>query len=105
MLPTSGIRPDPIPLDLKVILIGTDEIYHILYHDDEEFHKIFKIKADFDYKMERTRKNINAYVSLLQQEVKKEGLLPFDKTGVSAVVEYGSRLVENQKLFQLSLVL
>ena len=46
MLPTSGIRPDPIPLDLKVILIGTDEIYHILYHDDEEFHKIFKIKAD-----------------------------------------------------------
>ena len=98
MLPTSGIRPDPIPLDLKVILIGTDEIYHILYHDDEEFHKVFKIKADFDYKMDRTKKNINAYVSFIATRSEKEGLLPFDKTGVAAVVEYGSRLVEHQKL-------
>ena len=56
MLPTSGIRPDPIPLDLKVILIGTDEIYHILYHDDEEFHKVFKIKADLIIKWIELRK-------------------------------------------------
>ena len=79
MLPCLWASSDPIPLDLKVILIGTDEIYHILYHDDEEFHKVFKIKADFDYKMDRTKKNINAYVSFIATRSEKRGST-FDKT-------------------------
>ena len=98
LLPTSGLRPDPIPLDLKVILIGTDEIYHILYHEDEEFRRIFKIKADFDYKMPRDAINIHNYVSFITTRVSKEKLLPFDRSGVCAVIEHGSRLVEDQSL-------
>jgi lon-related putative ATP-dependent protease len=98
LLPTSGLRPQPIPLDMKVILIGNDEIYHILFAEDEEFHKIFKIKADFDFKMERTAKNINSYVSFVATRSKREDLLPFEKTGVAAMVEFGSRLVEDQRL-------
>lgn len=97
MFPTSGIRPEPIPLDVKVILIGTDDIYHMLHDLDDEFSKIFKIKADFDYKMPRTAENIDSYVSFIATRSHKEDLLHFDKSGVAAIVEYGSRLVEDQQ--------
>jgi lon-related putative ATP-dependent protease len=98
LLPTSGLRPEPVPLELKVILIGTDEIYHILYQQDEEFQKIFKIKADFDFKMERSNDNIMSYVSFIATRMRLEQLLPFDKSAVAAIVEYGSRLIEDQNL-------
>ncbi len=98
LLPTSGLRPEPVPLDLKVILIGTDEIYHVLYQQDEEFQKIFKIKADFDFKMERTQDNIMSYVTFVATRMRLENLLPFDKSAVAAIVEYGSRLIEDQNL-------
>jgi lon-related putative ATP-dependent protease len=98
LLPTSGLRPDPVPLDLKVILIGTDEVYHILFQQDEEFPKIFKIKADFDFKMDRSQENISSYVSFIATRTRLEQLLPFHPTGVAAMVEYGSRLIEDQSL-------
>jgi lon-related putative ATP-dependent protease len=98
MLPTSGLRPEPIPLDLKVVLIGSDEIYHLLVEEDEEFHKIFKIKADFDFKMERNAKNVNSYATFVATRSKLEDLLPFDRSGVAAIIEFSSRLVEDQRL-------
>ena len=98
LLPTSGLRPDPIPLDVKVILIGNDDIYHILFDEDEEFPKIFKIKADFDWKMDRNVSNIKAYISFIATRAKVEDLLQFDRSGVAAIVEFGSRLVEDQRL-------
>lgn len=98
LLPTSGLRPQPIPLDIKVILIGNDEVYHILYEEDEEFHKIFKIKADFDYKMAKTKSNINAYVAFVATRAERENLLPFDRSSIAAIVEFSSRLVEDQRL-------
>lgn len=97
LLPTSGLRPEPIPLDLKVILIGNDEIYHLLYDADEDFHKIFKIKADFDHKMERNEENISSYASFVATRTKIESLVPFDRSAISTIVEYGSRLVEDQR--------
>ncbi|MCX6129279.1 MAG: ATP-binding protein [Proteobacteria bacterium] len=98
LLPTSGLRPEPVPLDLKLILIGTDEVYHLLYQQDEEFQKIFKIKADFDFKMERSPENILSYVSFIATRAQLEQLLPFDRSAVAAIVEYGSRLIEDQSL-------
>lgn len=97
LLPTSGLRPVPIPLDLKVIMIGNDEIYHLLVDGDEDFQKIFKIKADFDHKMPRNDETINAYASFIATRTQIEKLLPFDRNGIAAVVEYGSRLVEDQR--------
>ena len=97
LLPTSGLRPTPIPLDIKVILIGSDEIYRVLFDIDEEFQKIFKIKAEFDYKTERSKPNIDSYVDFVATRVGVENLLQFDKSGVSAIVEYSSRLVEDQR--------
>lgn len=97
MFPTTGPRPEAIPLDMKVILIGTDEVYHLLHELDEEFHKLFKIKADFDVKMDRSSRNIAAYASFIATRSHKEQLLPFDPSGVAAVIEHSSRLVEDQK--------
>jgi lon-related putative ATP-dependent protease len=97
LLPTSGLRPEPIPLDIKVILIGNDEIYHMLYGMDEDFSKIFKMKAHFDDKMPRTKGNITHYVDFVATRSEKEDLLAFDRSGVAAVVEYGSRLVADQR--------
>ncbi|MBC7532113.1 MAG: AAA family ATPase [Oligoflexus sp.] len=98
LLPTSGLRPEPMPLDLKVILIGTDEIYHVLFQEDEEFHKIFKVKADFDFKMERNPITIQSYAAFIATRVNLEKLAPFDRSAVAAIVEHGSRMVEDQKL-------
>ena len=97
LLPTSGLRPVPVPLDIKVIMIGNDEIYHALWDGDEDFAKIFKMKADFDYKMPREQENLNAYASFVSTRTQVESLLPFDRSGVAAVVEFGSRLVEDQR--------
>lgn len=97
LLPTSGVRPQPIPLDVKVILIGNDEIYHMLFEEDEEFRKIFKIKADFDYKMTRNPKNIKEFVSFIATRIKKEELLEFDRSAVARIIEHSSRLVEDQR--------
>lgn len=96
LLPTSGLRPQPIPLDLKVVLIGNDEIYRLLNAYDEDFEKIFKIKADFDHEMKRVDKNVDSYISFIATRVEKEELLHFAKSGVAALIEHGSRLVDNQ---------
>lgn len=97
LLPTSGLRPSPIPLDMKVILIGNDDIYHLLQGMDEDFTKIFKIKAHFDDQMARSKENIGHYVDFIATRSDKEDLLPFDRSGVAAMVEYGSRLVDDQR--------
>ncbi len=97
LFPTSGIRAEPIPLDLKVVLIGTDDVYHLLQEYDHEFSKLFKIKADFDNKMPRTAGNLKSYVSFVATRCHKENLLHFDRSGVAAIVEYGSRVAEDQQ--------
>jgi len=97
LLPTSGLRPVPIPLDVKVILIGNNDIYHLLHSGDEDFHKIFKIKADFDHRMTRNAETVNAYASFIATRTHVEKLLPFNADGIAAVVEYGSRMVEDQR--------
>ncbi len=97
LLPTSGLRPEPIPLDVKVVVIGSDDIYHTLYDHDDDFPKIFKIKADFDYKMPRNRRNMNSYVDFIATRCRNENLLPYEPSAVCQIIEYGSRLVEDQK--------
>ena len=104
LLPTSGLRPEPIPLDVKVILIGNDEIYHLLYEMDEDFNKIFKIKADFDHKMERNKKTIDAYASFVATRSKKEDLLHFTASGVGAVVNLVPGSLKIRNIFRRSLV-
>lgn len=97
LLPTSGLRPEPIPLEIKVVLIGNDEIYRLLNAYDEDFEKIFKIKAEFDHEMIRNDSNQKSYISFVARRAQKENLLPFSNTGIAAIIEHGSRLVDHQE--------
>jgi lon-related putative ATP-dependent protease len=94
---TATMRPEPIPLDVKVILIGSPEIYYLLYGLDEEYREFFKVKADFDNRMERTDENLLRYAEFVSTKAGEEHLLPFDASGVARVAEYGSRLAEHQE--------
>lgn len=91
------LRPEPIPLNIKVIMIGSPLLYHLLYHYDEDFRKLFKIKADFDIEMERREDNINKMAGFISFHCNKQQLRHFDRSAVAGIVEYSTRLAENQQ--------
>lgn len=91
-----SLDPEPIPLDVKVILMGSPYLYYLLYTLDEEFRELFKVKADFSTEMDRTPENEYLYALFIRARCGEEGLCPFDRSGVARVVEYGSRLAEDQ---------
>jgi lon-related putative ATP-dependent protease len=90
------LRPQPIPLNIKVVMIGNPFIYQILYHYDEDFRKLFKIKADFDIEMERKEDNVNKMAGFISYHCQKQNLRHFDREAVAEIVEYSTRLAENQ---------
>ncbi len=96
MVPTVSLRPEPIPLNLKVILVGSYQIYRLLYALDEDFQKFFKVKVDFDTEMPRTPENLAHYADFVGAVCARENLRHFDKTGLAELIEYGSRLAGNQ---------
>lgn len=91
------LHPEPIPLDVKVILIGTPLVYQLLYLLDEDFGELFKVKAEFDTLLNRDDSAHSLYTSFLCMLTNKENLKPLDATGVAKVIEYGSRLAEDQQ--------
>ncbi len=97
------LKPEPIPLSVKVIIIGSPYIYYILHYYDEEFNKIFKVKADFERDMNWTDNAEANYALFINQIVEKEKLLPFDNTGIQRVIEYGGRLVDDQKKLSIKI--
>ncbi len=94
---TSALKPEPIECNTKVIMIGDTYLYHLLYNLDDDFKKIFKIKADFDSVMNKDTEKIQQYGSFIRKICDEEKLKPFDKTGIAAVVEYGVRMTGRQK--------
>jgi len=95
IIPVSGLKPEPIPAELKIIMIGSNRIYHLLQSVDEDFQKIFKVKVDFDSRMP-LEKAMEDYPSFISTRVRAEELLHFNRSGVAAVVEEGSRVADNQ---------
>jgi len=93
---TKSIMPEPIPVDLKVVLVGSTSLYHSLYSYDEEFDELFKVKADFNTQMPHTAENEGLYVCFIARICEEQNLFPFDATGVAKVIEYSSRLAEDQ---------
>jgi lon-related putative ATP-dependent protease len=94
---SSALKPEPIEARVKVVMIGDAYIYETLYYRDEDFKKIFKIKADFDTVMNRNEDSQLQYSAFIRKICQDEHLLPFDRTGVAAVIEYGVRLAGRQK--------
>ncbi len=96
LLSTTAIKPEAIPLDVKVVLLGNPYLYYLLYNLDEEYRELFKVKADFDSRMDRTRENTEKYAGFVASCQKEEKLLPFERSGVAKIVEFGSRLAGHQ---------
>ncbi len=97
LLGTTALKPEPIPLDLKVIMIGDSFVYTLLAAYDEEFKKVFKVRADFDWVMDLNRSAVEEYAQVIKTLCEKDNLRPFDRSGVARVIEYGVRLAGRQK--------
>lgn len=96
-LATKSLRPQPIPLDIKVVLVGRRLLYHLLHAYDEEFPELFKVKADFDTHMARSEENIQDFLAFLGTFCHKENLKHLDGSAVGKVLEHASRLAEDQE--------
>jgi lon-related putative ATP-dependent protease len=101
LISTTTLKPEAIPLNVKVILLGNPFLYYLLYNLDEEYRELFKVKADFDIRMDRTDKNIHNYAFFVSAICREEKLLPFDRTGAAKIIEVGSRLAEHQNKLTL----
>ena len=94
------LKPQPIPLTAKVILIGTPYLYQLMFSLDPDFHELFKIKAEFDTTMPRTDEKVLQYGAFVCGLCEREGLKHLDGSGLAKLVEYSSRIIEDQ--FKLS---
>lgn len=100
---TASLRPEPIPIDVKVILMGSYSIFQNLQNFDVKFNKIFNVRADFDYEVERNHETVQQYAGFVARTCKEANLLPLTANGVSAIVEFGEKFVSHQKKMTLRL--
>jgi lon-related putative ATP-dependent protease len=96
MLSSSALKPEPMCIKAKIVLIGDSRLYYLLQSYDEDFRKIFKIRADFDREIDNRAAVIRQYAGFIKGLSDRESLKPFDPEGVAAVVEYGVRLAGRQ---------
>jgi len=94
---TKSLRPEPIPLKAKIVLIGNPLLYHMLYALDLDFQELFKVKADFDTTMNRTEENMRTYASFVCTLCRKENLKHLDRSALAKLIEYSSRLAADQE--------
>jgi predicted ATP-dependent protease len=90
--PGPSLKPEPIDVHVKVILLGDADMYYMLDAYDPDFPQLFKVLADFDTTIKRDQRGLERYAGVLARIVRDEKLLPFDRTGVMALVEHGARI-------------
>jgi predicted ATP-dependent protease len=95
LFPTTTLTPEPVELDLKVVLVGRSALYELAYSLDEDVRKLFRVKADFDLRIPWDGDGEGAYAGFLSAHVRDAGLRHFDAGAVARVVEHGARLAEN----------
>ena len=95
-LVTSSLKPEPIDLDIKVILIGDNYIYNIMYSYDEDFRNLFKIMADFDLEINKGEDNVYKIIKLISNQCKEHNLKHFDKSAIERILEYSARLSDDK---------
>jgi lon-related putative ATP-dependent protease len=93
----ASLKPEPVPLQTKIIMIGTPWIYYLLFYMEPDYRKLFKVKADFDSRITRTPEIMKDYALFVANHCKNEKLLPFDRSGVARLLEHSARLVEDQQ--------
>lgn len=97
MMAMASLKPQPVPVNVKVILIGNPYLYYLMYNYDEDFCKLFKIHADFDIQMDSTADNIKKMAGFISSAIEAKKLKHFDRSAVARVVEYSCRLAGSQK--------
>lgn len=102
--PTATLRPEPVALDLKVVLIGSPSVYHLLYSLDEDFRELFKVKVDFSPEMPWSDEHVANYAAFISRRVRDFGLRHFDRGAVARVVEHGARLRQHQRKLSTRLI-
>jgi len=99
LVSTVSLEPEPIPLDVKVVLVGERLLYYLLCSFDSEFSELFKVAADFEEHMDRGPDTDLSYAQLIGAIARREGLLPFDRGAVGRVIEHSSRMAgDSQKV-------
>jgi lon-related putative ATP-dependent protease len=92
LVSTVSLEPEPIPLEIKIVLVGDRSLYYLLAQSDPDFNELFKVEVDFEEQMRRTPENDLLYARLIGTLAAKEGLRPFDRTGVARIIEHSARL-------------
>jgi len=92
LVSTISLEPEPIPLDVKVILVGERLLYYLLYQHDPDFSELFKVEVDFNEEMERSPENNLLYAHLIGMKARQEKLRPFDRGAVARIIERSARI-------------
>ncbi len=103
LISTASLEPEPIPLRVKIILVGDRILYYLLGFYDDEFRDLFKISADFDDSMPRDDNSNAIYARVIATLARNEGLRPLDKVGVARVIEHSARLAEDAERLSTNL--
>ena len=97
LLSVSGIKPEPIRIDVKVALVGDTYLYQLLFNRDPDFKKVFKLRADFDSVMDLNNTSVLDYASFAKRIADKESLRALDRSAIARVLEYGVKLAGRRR--------
>ena len=99
---TTGLKPEPIELDVKVVVVGDAYLYEMIGHYDEDLRKIFKVRADFDTAMDKNEETIQQFAQFIKTAAEEEDLKPFGRTAVAALIEQAVRMAGRQEKISTS---
>jgi lon-related putative ATP-dependent protease len=99
---TTVLKPEPIDMDIKVVVVSDEYIYSLLHFYDEDVKKIFKVRADFDASMNKTDQSIRQFAEFIKRKTEEDKLKPFDPTAVAALVEEAVRMTGRQEKISTS---
>ena len=103
LVSTISLEPDPIPLDVKVVLIGDRWLYYLLMALDPDFPELFKVEVDFDDEFDRTDANAALYAQLIAAVASREGLKPVDRSGLACMIDEAARLADDAEKLSLQI--
>jgi len=103
LISTQSLDPEPFPLDVRVVLFGDRELYYLLCAHDPDFTRLFKVQADFDDSIDRSKENDTAFARLVASVVKEHKLKPVDASGVARLIDEGARLADHRNKLSIEI--